>query len=234
MRAETEQELAEKAKRKEAQDRECEEFLARLAAELDADPDSIPKIDYPHSVFDRMRYWHESTHPLAIEIRRRQAVARERKEKEDEARAAVQKTALREWLGKHGTPDQVERFDANLLPEEELKKVMGDWAFSELQDFPLYEFITEDEVKMYIEERYDECKVQFRSIDPTELTVEQWAKLKALRAAVELQIPEVTIEPKLHQGTLDSTEVPWGVVERMSARAVATVEDIEVHREYAL
>ena len=240
VRAETEQELAEKAKRQEAQDRECEKFLGRLADELDADPDAIPKIDYPHSVFDRMRYWHESNHPLAVEIRRRQAVAKQRNEEQDQARAAAQKTALREWLAEHGTPDQVERFDVNLLPEDELKVAIADWAFQNLKDYPLFERLTEREVRYHAseDERYQECDAQFRSIEPTELTSEQWSTLKALCEAASLVfIPEgvdISIEPRLHQGTLDSTEVPWGVVERMAARATTTVCGVEVRREYAL
>ena len=234
VRAETDKELAEKAKRQEAQDRQCEEFLARLAAELDSDPDLIPRVNYPQGLYDRLRYWHESDHVLAVEIRRRQAVAKQRKEEQEQARAAVQKTALRAWIAEHGTPDQVERFDADLLPEKELKIVMGDWAFSALEDYQLYELITESEVKSCVEERYQFCEVEFRSIDPAELTAEQWAKLKDLRAAVLLQIPEITIEAKLHQGTLDTSEVRWGVVERMAARAVATVEGIEVVRNFAL
>jgi hypothetical protein len=39
---------------------------------------------------------------------------------------------------------------------------------------------------------------------------------------------------RLHQATLDSQDVPWGIVERLSATATATVAGVQVRRDYAL
>jgi hypothetical protein len=58
------------------------------------------------------------------------------------------------------------------------------------------------------------------------LTAEQWKQLKAMRAA----LPEATITPKLHQGTLDCADVPWGVVTRYDAIAVVQFGPFERRR----
>lgn len=47
-------------------------------------------------------------------------------------------------------------------------------------------------------------------------------------------LPGATIEPKLHEGTLDSEDVPWGVVKRLGVLVKLTIIGIELDRECAL
>jgi hypothetical protein len=174
----------------------------------------------------------ESPHPAAVEIRRRKAV-KAAAEKQVESSAASAKLAfVRSWLVAHGTPDQVERFDAKLLDEDEYLDAMRDAAFAPLAEFPLYEKITGSQVRSVVddeEDQYADCKPVFRSTPASTLTAAQWATLKAMRAA----LPDAIIEPKTHEGSLDSQDVPW-VVERDSALATIQFGPFEFRREYAL
>jgi hypothetical protein len=46
-------------------------------------------------------------------------------------------------------------------------------------------------------------------------------------------LPGATITPKVHEGTLDCEDVPWGVVTRYGAGAVVQFGPFELRREYA-
>jgi hypothetical protein len=45
-------------------------------------------------------------------------------------------------------------------------------------------------------------------------------------------LPEAAITPKIHEGTLDSANVPWGVVWRLGAVAVAQLGPFERRRAF--
>ena len=99
-------------------------------------------------------------------------------------------------------------------------------------EFALYEKITTKEVREAVDDEdgnYAECEACFRSQAAGSLPAAQWAKLKAMRAA----LPEATIEPKIHQGSLDSNDVAW-VVSRNSALATIQFGPFSFRRDYAL
>ena len=207
-------------------------WLVRIESGLEADPDAIPSLS-PTPSGVTWNWVDENKHSVAVEIRRRKAL-KAAAEKQAEAAAAAAKLAfVRSWLVAHGTPDQVERFDARLLDEEEYIDAMKDAAFAAFAEFPLYAKITKREVRAVVDDEDGElagCSVKFRSVDPDALTAAEWAKLKKLRAA----LPAASIEPKRHEGTLDSNEVAWGVVNRMAALATIQFGPFEFRREYAL
>lgn len=181
----------------------------------------------------------ESTCPeFAAEIARRNAADRAAAKQAAESLAAAKAAALRAWLAEYGTDDQAERFDAGVLPAEEIETAMADHVFEPLEangkhpGFSHYAQLTAAEVRNAVDcdERYEDTEAQFRSVSPTGLGAAQWKQLKAMRAAC----PAATITPRLHEGTLDSDDVAWGVVECMGALATATVAGVELRREYAL
>ena len=233
------EEMAQKVERDVNEQVELELMLEALATNLDANPQAIPNPNYPSSWdFHRGQQWRSSDHPLATELRRRKYAAEEREKQREAERQAAAKALVRAFLAEHGAPDQVERFDAGVLPALELEMTLADLAFNALDEYPRFDIILEHQVRdalpifdsTFSAEDYADCEVQFRSIEATELNREQWAQLKAMRAAC----PAATIEARLHQGTLDHKDVPWGVIERLGALATATVAGIEVRREYAL
>lgn len=205
--------------------------IARLEAELAADPDAVPDLQNWPDCW-AYEWYRESQHPAAVE-RRRRIKASEARERQVAAAQSVAKTvAIRSWLIENATANHVERFDAGLLAESEYKQLMADAVFAPIS-VSIYQFLTDADVRDTVEDddgRYDECEAQFRSVAPDSLTAEQWESIKSLRASH----PNITFEPRLHQGTLDSNDVAWGVVERYGVLATATVAGVEVKREYAL
>jgi len=197
-------------------------IVVDIQARMDADPAVIP--DFPST-------WNcELNHPVAVEIRRRRNAA-------EEIATAERIASQRAWLMAHGQADQIARYDANLLPANEFAAAVADHAFGALSAFQPFNRITPAEVREAAAERYDddedyaEMKAYFRTSDPRNgLTAEQWATLQALRAAC----PGATIEPVLHQGTLESDNVLWNTVERLGATATAELDGIKVRREYGL
>lgn len=180
-------------------------------------------------------------HPQYVEVeaeaKRRNAADIEAKQRAETESAAAKLAAIRAWLRAHGTQNQLARFEADLLPEAELVEAMSEVSFAPLASYPLYRKLTEREIRDAAQDKYAEVldsepdiAVKFRTVDPESLTAEQWDALQAMRAAM----PGATIEPKLHEGTLDSNDVPWGVVERTSAIATITVAGVKLRREYAL
>lgn len=195
--------------------------LAEAARIMAADPLAIPPLDYEIMQRD---------YPKTAEIRRRQKAKADADKRAAEELAAAKQAAARAWLATYGAADQVERFDAGLLGEDELKTTMADYTLAALSNYPRYKNMGESEVREKVDEEYEGYKVQFRSGKPEQLTREQWLAIKAMRAAC----PEATIEPRLHEATVDHEDVPWGLVERMGVLATIEVAGVEVRREYAL
>jgi hypothetical protein len=144
----------------------------------------------------------------------------------------AEKAFLREWLVAHGTENQVERFDAGVLPTEEYLTDMANLAFQPLADWHPFLKISSEEVLGAVIDahRFAGATVQFRSTAAAQLTGEQWTRLKEMRKA----LPDATIEPRQHEGTLDDRRVPNDVVKRYGALATIHVGPVELRREYAL
>ena len=234
------QEIANKVEREVNEQVEYQLMLERLESDLDADREGVPKVNFPSAwSFSRGQQWCNSDdHPLARQLRGRKKDVEEREKRQEAERAAAAKALVRAFLAEHGDSDQVERFDAGVLPAFELEMTLSDLAFRLLNEYPLFDLILEHQVldalptfdpKFSIED-YTDCEVLFRSIEATELNRDQWAQLKAMRAAC----PAAKIEARLHQATLDHQDVPWGVIERLGALATVKVAGVEVRREYAL
>ena len=223
------QQKAEEQARREKYEAEYDAWIARLQADLDAS-DAIPQLNRPSGV--QWSWDAESNEPVAVEIRRRRAAKAAAEEQAKADAAAAKTTFVRSWLVGHGTPDQVERFDADLLDEDEYLDAMKDAVFAPLAKFNLYEKISGQEVRSEVDDpddQYSEVKAIFRSQPATTLTSPQWATLKAMRAA----LPDATIEPKTHEGSLDSDNVGW-VASRDSALATIQYGPFEFRRDFAL
>jgi len=220
-KAKYEAELAEQARRNQAREEEYQTWLSATQQAMDADPQFVPTSHPPgysgHS-------WYGSEVPLAVAIRRR--VKANEQAAERDRRAAIRNSLIL-------SADQIERFDAGVLPEAELRQTIADWAFAALSDFSLFEKITRGDVVAALDRDDEDAEVKaavYRTLPAPSLTSEQWQKIKAMRTAC----PGAVIEPILHQGSLDDNDTPWDAVERVGAVAKMTVAGIEVRREYAL
>jgi hypothetical protein len=86
----------------------------------------------------------------------------------------------------YGTKDEIERLDAGVLPEDEFDMIVGDVLFEPVLDLPVrqkmkYEDIRDLAVTRGKASHRDE--VTFEVVEPAdELSAEQWARLKAVRA----------------------------------------------------
>jgi len=130
------------------------------------------------------------------------------REKVHAAREAVKAELERVWreawtafIKKHGTPEQLERFEAGVLPLHELNE-MAEEVFFKSFDFPLYENIDDCDVTAECDA---ECysSIKFESIScssKASLDASQWATLKAIRAITVPEAQKTEIEIRRHRG----------------------------------
>jgi hypothetical protein len=140
---------------------------------------------------------------------------------EKAAAARLRDEACRAFIETH-RPGMLERYEANVLPTDELWGAIRDHVFSPLSAHERYTRLIDSDLQ------HDcESNVDFEVEDADGLTAGQWAALKTLRAA----LPSATITPRKHVGSCDQCD---SVVTRFSARAVAEWHGRELSREYAL
>jgi hypothetical protein len=173
-----------------------------------------------------------------------QAADRERREA---ATRALEATALAEAAAEtqyleaaaemvrvHGSPNQRERLEADLLPEDERDLLVHDLVFAALAEFPRYRRLVRGDAPHVEGCGEDPCDVEFSSADETELTDEQWVALQAIRAAAPLAV--ATAKWHKVQCTSDTCEnddaAPYGL--RWSVRVEIAWHGRTLTREYDL
>ena len=170
---------------------------------------------------------------LEAEQERRKAET-QRLQEETKAREEAEERAARvrdrEFLAKHGTPEQVERFDAGYLDGDELLAVVRDTLFRPFEDFPRYEKLVKDDV-----EHDDECyegKVVFRVEEKSTLNPAQYFMLKQMRKICEHEGLLATVQPFYHTATCN--ECNSSTETRDSIKITLIWNGRKLSREYAL
>jgi hypothetical protein len=155
------------------------------------------------------------------------ALARERESAARAAEATKNREQTIALLEELGAPDQIERYNAGVLPEEEFERLAKTKLFAGI-DVPLYSSLTDRDVT-HVD--YCDGRVKFKSEEYKDsLTAAQWASLKALRAAV----PEgALVELREHSGYCVETGCDE-VVTRLGARVTIEWAGDSYTREYAL
>ncbi len=147
---------------------------------------------------------------------------------EREAHAA----AIREIVKSHGTPDQIERHEAGVLPAAELKELIIGALFAPLANLSLYDEITEQEVAAECECELDDVRFSTETLESPELSAEEFARLKAVRAAAP---KGAAIEIREHVGyERNRTGVDDPEVRRRSIRVSIPFAGTKYHRPYAI
>lgn len=227
--ADTEKRQAEIQARRDA---ELADARARIDAAMDAmrrDPRHIPNsMPYPNG------YKALPEHPVWAEIERREQSAKDAAERAAKAAEDEKRAFVRTFLAEHGTPDQVERFDAGLLPEKEYLDAMAEQVFAPFKDFPLYQKMMRAEVYEALSAEQGELvdagdlKAQFRAADATEATAAEWQTLKQIQAAM----PDAECKLRLHEASFDHEDIPWGVISRKGIQVKAKLGPFSFVREY--
>lgn len=166
-----------------------------------------------------------------------EAAAIEREETSKRANEADRQAKLAynaEFVAKHATPDQQERFAAGVLPSAELLRVIEDYAFEPMTGTPEYKPITDDEIRAQCDQDQCEggdceCGTCDRDEPVSKYSAEIWAELKRLRA----MLPGSTISVVRHQGTTKAQAWEDGIT-RYAAVVQVQAGPYHFKREYAL
>lgn len=119
------------------------------------------------------------------------------------AREKAKTDAIRMIVTTDGTPDQLERLDAGVLPERELHDLIEARLFAPFAKFAPFLDITETAVAEECECETDDVKFSTSTVEPTELEADEYAILKGLRAAA----PEgAVIDMREHVGYQDGED----------------------------
>lgn len=138
--------------------------------------------------------------------------------------------AVRALLQAHGTPDQLERCEAGVLPESELTSLIEASLFERLASCTVYDEITEQEVAHDLECELGDVRFSTRDYDDG-LNAEQFARLKAIRAAAG----DYEVEVRMHVGYhADHDDDADPEITRLSARVTAKFAGDKYRREYAI
>lgn len=106
---------------------------------------------------------------------------REQREREKQAEQERRKAELRRLIDEEGLPDQLERFDAGVLPSEELKLLVKRVLFEAFDQFTRYLRLKADDID-HDEDCFDH-EPKFTSSPAESLTAAQWNTLQEIRAA---------------------------------------------------
>lgn len=166
----------------------------------------------------------------AIERRR---VAKEAEKAADEARKVADKAAFEAYVREHGTPNQIARFEAGVLPEGEIIERRRGELFP--ADFPAYERLTSADV---------DCDGGgYRSHDPScrftsdayegKLSAEAWDRFQTIKSAVLAHCPDAEVEIREHRAWCGHEGCPGDITKRYSVRCLVDWGGHEVVKLYA-
>lgn len=147
-------------------------------------------------------------------------------------RKAAEKQALKaEWVSKYGTDDMKERFEAGVLPEDELFDVVRDHLYAPLNDFPRYQKMKKSDICEADEYEYESHRVSYKTEDLTEMTADQFAMMKKIKAAAQ---EGAVIEARKHVGVCADCGNDEGYLKRVGFMVRVTVGEFEFSREYGM
>jgi len=145
-----------------------------------------------------------------------------------EAAASRRKQQLDAWVSANGTAGQKKRHARGLLAESEIVDGIREQTFSQMENAPKYEKITEIEVRQETDADDDDA-VEFGVIDapfaPSDGAIE-------LMERAEAAIPGSKATLRLHKGGLKSAD-EWAI-ERYSVHVAVQVGELNLSREYAV
>jgi hypothetical protein len=168
---------------------------------------------------------------VAADIASRRLIETERLAKEKEAREQRQVLQLSDWVDTHGTPSQKKRFQANLLPKDEILADMRKYAFSALDAFGRYVRMTKEDVLEEVGGEYDTVDdVEFDTAPAAEATDPEFEALEEIGQLIRRAYPDAKVELLDHRG---ETEQSKQYFSRKSIRVVIPFGDFEFTREYA-
>ena len=149
-----------------------------------------------------------------------------------EAAAETQyQEASAEMVRVHGTANQRERLEADLLPDDERDLLVHDLVFAALAEFPRYRRLVRGDAPHVEGCGEDPFDVEFSSADETELTDEQWVALQAIRAAAPLAVATAKVH-KVWCACENDDAAPYGL--RWSVRVEIAWHGRTLTREYDL
>lgn len=150
---------------------------------------------------------------------------------EKDRKAAEEQALKAEWVSQYGTDDMKERFEAGVLPEDELLDVVRDHLYAPLNDFPRYQKMKKGDICEADENEYEDHRVSYKTEDLTEMTADQFAMMKKIKAAA----PEgAVIEARKHVGVCADCPDDDGYLERVGFMVRVAVGDFEFSREYGM
>jgi hypothetical protein len=245
--AKAEQDALKDAEKKAAEEKAHAEQNARwltLAQRFIAGDPEVKRTNSFTCVFNDIHSWNAEAPSLREQIdaetNRRgkiqadaEAAKHAAEEKASAERNAKINAARLAWLREHGTVDQVERFEADVLPEDELFEAIHAAVLPEKLG-EVGEYQIHHSVDVRHKGDCGESPVVWSVEDGNgcTLTATQWAHLKAIRAAAA-GIPDAVVDVRKHVANLDCgcTDPFW-----LAARVCVTLTDldVEVQRQYAL
>lgn len=148
------------------------------------------------------------------------------------AKEAAKEAAYAALVAEHGSPDQLERLEAGVLPEPELTELVERVVFAPLDSCAEYDEISEQEVAQECECALDAVRFSSRNADAPKLTAEQFSRFKAIRAASPA---DATISVREHIGYakhMSGADDPE--VSRLGVRVTIEFAGSRHSREYAI
>lgn len=150
----------------------------------------------------------------------REKEAAEKKAEEDkkvalEEKRAKEKPLIIELLKQYGNSTAAERFEAGVLPPDELKEALRTCWFAPVEEFASFRKITKEEVVNESEEEYCSDEIEFQSWkNTTALKEPEYLLLKKISDKLSACnfpfAPKLTLTPTRHAGGYTESEV-WAV-----------------------
>jgi hypothetical protein len=157
--------------------------------------------------------------------------AEKRREAEARAREKAKRDQFEEWVNTLCSDEQRRRHAARLLPEREVLAAVRNMLFRQLDAFPRYERMSEEEIRK-LADTYDsdyDSGVEFDSGDADEASPEEFATLERIKAAVAETVPDAECQLREHTASVNGTVV----LRRKSVLVRITRNGWLLSREYA-
>jgi hypothetical protein len=140
----------------------------------------------------------------------------------------------RTWVVAYGSSEQLERFDAGVLPPEELAALIEPHLFAPLNGFERYTLLEDADVDHEPNCRRPDIRFRTRphaSALISGLDADEWQRVKSMRAAVAGR--DNRVEVREHQALCRGCDPKVRLV-RLSVRVTVVGSYSKYRREYAL
>jgi hypothetical protein len=156
----------------------------------------------------------------AEEKARAEEKAKEEQERRDQL--AAREKQIADWIASKGTASQKERYEAGMLPEDEIFDAMRNEAFAPLDHIKRYDRMGASDV-CECDDGF--CKVEFEVDDMDEVPDHIWQQMKQIKSL----LPGCGVDPRIHTGEASYCDA---VVKRIGLRVRMTVGAFTFTREY--